>query len=155
MAKGTCAALAAVVDEARRIGFRFALVHRSALVGWNLDNDAFLSTADLVLFDCSAFTALGCALPERVGTYGETAIADIPVRLWSRESLGIRGAVDVVECIGYGCEALAPEVVLRKLPYSPEVHLLSEQRARLAAILAADCLTDEEISLYARYVRGE
>lgn len=58
-------------------------------------------------------------------------------------------------CPRYGCEAVAPELVLAKLPYSPDAALLQEQRARLAAIVHAADLSDEELRLVAQYVRGD
>ena len=155
MSAGSCASLQTAVDELNALGVSFALVHESALMGWGIDNNAFLACVDVLFLQNDGFEALGCGVPSRLGEYEETKLAGLPLRLWSRCSLGIQGAVEVTACAHYGCEALAPELVLKKLPYSPDARILLEQRARLAAILMADKLSDEELALVARYVRGE
>ena len=154
MAAMECGVLAAAVEELEADGIEFALVHESALMGWGVDNNAFLRCVDAVLLEDEDFAVLGCSLPSGVGGYAEAEVAGVPVRLWSRTSLGLSGAVEVTSCIRYGCEALAPETVLRKLPFSPDFRLLEEQRACLAAIIHARELTDDELELVARYVRG-
>lgn len=149
-----CHALLAAVEAMRSLGVRFVLVHESALMGWGIDNSVFLGCVDALVVRRDGFEALGLEEPSGIGQYVEAEFSGIPARLWSRESLGIRGGVEVTSCARYGCEALAPEVVLTKLPYSPDAALLAEQRARLAAILMAESLTDDELELVARYVRG-
>ena len=155
MMADSCKPLQAVIDALNAAGVPFALVHESALMGWGIDNNAFLECVDVLLFQDDGFEVLGCQAPRRIGEYVEVEVADVPVRLWSRDSLGLQGAFDVTACGRYGCEALAPELVLKKLAYSPDARALVEQRARLAAILMADGLSDEELGLVARYVRGE
>ena len=155
MAGGECRALASAVGELLESGVGFALVHESALMGWGIDNNAFLGCVDALLLDNAGFRALGCDAPEGIGRFVEADLGGVQARLWSRASLGIRGGLDVTSCARYGCEALAPELVLQKLPYSPDAPLLMEQRARLAAILLVDGLADDELNLVARYVRGD
>lgn len=147
--------LTAAVGALNRAGVPFALVHESALAGWGVDNNAFLDCVDALLVDDGCFGVLGCDAPDGIGGFAEAELGGVPARLWSRQSLGIQGAFDVTSCPRYGCEALAPELVLSKLPYSPDAHMLLEQRARLAAILMADELADDELALVARYVRGD
>ena len=105
--------------------------------------------------DDGGFGALGAQTPGRLGEYASVEIEGVPVRLWSRSSLGIDGPFDVTACPQYGCEAMAPELVLAKLPYSPDAALLREQRARLASIVHVADLSDEELMLVAQYVRGD
>ena len=155
MSAGRCASLQAVVDKLNAVGVSFALVHESALMGWGIDNNAFLECVDVLLVCDDAFEVLGCTISRRLGEYEETKLDGLPLRLWSKDSLGLQGGFEVTACARYGCEALAPELVLKKLPYSPDARILLEQRARLAAILMADKLSDEELALVARYVRGE
>ena len=154
MATMKCGALATAVEALRADGIAFALVHESALMGWGVDNNAFLACVDAILLEDADFAELSCTLPSRVGGYTEAEVAGVPVRLWSRMSLGLSGPIEVTSCPRYGCEALAPETTLRKLPFSPDFHMLAEQRARLAAILHARELTHDELELIARYVRG-
>jgi len=155
MTAGACGALSTAVGVLKSAGASFALVHESALMGWGIDNNAFLEHADVLLLDETDFGKIGLDAPVRLGSYVDADLGEVPARLWSRASLGLTGTIEVTACPRYGCEALAPEVVLRKLPYSPDSRLLAEQRAHLAAILHADKLTDEELSLVARYVRGD
>lgn len=150
----TCAALTEVVTCLQSIGMAFALVHESALMGWGIDNNMFLDRVDVLLLDDGGFRAFGANVPTLAGQHVEVQVSDVPTRLWSRESLRLAGSFDVTACKRYGCEALAPELVLKKLPFSPDIYMLAEQRARLASILFADDLTEEELSLVARYVRG-
>ena len=154
MTDGMCMTLATAVNELGAVGVPFALVHESALMGWGIDNSVFLSHVDALIIHNSCFAPFGRGKPQEIGEYIEVELGDVPVRLWSRDSLGIRGGVEVTSCARYGCDALAPEIVLTKLPYSPDAPMLMEQRAQLAAILMANELTDEEIALAARYVRG-
>ena len=154
MTGGRCPALEAGVAALRSAGAAFALVHESALMGWGIDNNVFLDHVDALLLDDAGFSAFGLEAPSEPGGFSEAEVAGVPLRLWSRASLGLGGPVEVTSCPRYGCEALAPELVLRKLPFSPDACMLAEQRARLAAVLFVDSLTDEELSLVARYVRG-
>lgn len=156
MSSRKCKSLETVVSELQRDGVVFALVHESALMGWGIDNNVFLDTVDVFLEDESGFGILGSgSVPSNLGECAQVEVTGVPVRLWSRASLGLSSPFDVTECKRYGCDALAPEIVLRKLPYSPDARLLDEQRARLAAIVNVDSLTDDELILFARYVRGE
>lgn len=152
---GTCASLVAVVDAMQSANVGFALVHESALMGWGLDNNAFLNSVDVLLVDGDGFVEFGCASPTDLGEFAAVDVACVSTRLWSRASLGIAGGVEVTSCPRYGCEALAPEIVLRKLAYSPDARMLLEQRARLASVLLAEELSEKELSMVARYVRGE
>ena len=154
MAGNLCEPLKVVVEALRASKVAFALVHESALMGWGIDNNAFLGHVDVLLAHDEDFSSFKCEQPNAPGVYAAMEIADVPVRFWSRASLGIKGPFEVTSCTRYGCEALAPEVVLKKLPYSPEARMLLEQRARLASILFAEDLTEDELSLVARYVRG-
>lgn len=147
--------LDAVVGELQSARVEYALVHESALMGWGMDNNAFLNCADVLLVDDEDFEKVGVGVPYDIGGFAEAEFAGVPVRLWSRASLGINGSFEVTSCARYGCEALAPELVLRKLSYSPDFRLLAEQRARLASVLFVNELTDDELALAARYVRGE
>ena len=155
MAARTCAALSAAVAALQAQCVAFALVHESALMGWGIDNNAFLECVDALVVDERDFRKLGLAAPSSIGDFADAELAGVPARLWSRRSLGLAGPFDVTSCARYGCEALAPELVLGKLPHSPDARMLEEQRARLAAIVFSESLTDEELSLVARYVRGD
>lgn len=155
MGARTCPALTAAVGALRERGVAFALVHESALMGWGIDNNAFLGCVDALVLDERDFRKLGLAAPSSIGGFADAELAGVPARLWSRLSLGLPGPFDVTSCARYGCEALAPELVLGKLPYSPDARMLEEQRARLASIVFCESLTDEELSLVARYVRGD
>ena len=53
-----------------------------------------------------------------------------------------------------GCFVLEPQLVLELLPFSPDIQYLLEDRARLAMVLYADEMTDEELLEFNRYVRG-
>ena len=155
MTAGRCVPLQTVVDALGAAGVSFALVHESALMGWGIDNNAFLECVDVLLIQDDSFEEFGCPIPCGIGEYGIVELSGVQTRLWSRGSLGIHAGFEVTACARYGCEALAPELVLKKLPYSPDARILLEQRARLAAILMADKLSDEELALVACYVRGE
>ena len=150
-----CAELKAVCDQLAGEGVRMALVHESALMGWGIDSNVVLPVSDVLLIDDGGFEALGTQPPGQLGEHADVELAGMPVRLWSRSSLGIDGPFDVTACPRYECEALAPELVLAKLPYSPDAALLQEQRARLASIVHAADLSDEELTLVAQYVRGD
>lgn len=155
MIDGRSIALRVAVEALHEAGVSFVLVHESALMGWNIDNNVFLNNVDVLLFHDEDFHTLGCKVPRDIGQYVQTELDGMPTRLWSRESLRIKGSFEVTTCIHYDCEALAPELVLLKLPYSPDAPLLTEQRARLAAIIMVDELSDEELWLVAHYVRGD
>lgn len=155
MAARTCTTLSTAVRALQSAGPMFALVHESALMGWGIDISAFLESVDILLLDDGDFQKVGARVPEGIADFAEAELDGVPARLWSKSSLGLEGGIEVTACPRYGCEALAPELVLRKLPYSPDARMLMEQRARLAAILFAAELTDEELSLVARYVRGD
>ena len=155
MAGETCAALVAALNVLQSADIPFVLVHESALMGWGIDYSAFLSYVDALLLYDESFGELGLIAPANVGEFREMELGGTPARLWSRASLGLSGAIEETSSPRYGCEALAPEAVLRKLSYSPDFPMLAEQRARLAAILHAESLTDDELSLVAHYVRGE
>lgn len=155
MGARTCPALTAAVGALQERDVAFALVHESALMGWGIDNNAFLGCVDALVFDDRDFRKLGLAVPSSIGGFADAELAGVPARIWSRLSLGLAGPFDVTSCARYGCEALAPELVLGKLPYSPDARMLEEQRARLASIVFCESLTDEELSLVARYVRGD
>ena len=147
--------LVAVVGGLKEAGVQFALAHESSLMGWGIDNNAFLGVVDAVLLDDGSFAAIGAEPPGSLGGCVSAEIAGVPTRLWSRASIGALGPVDVTLCPDYGCYSLAPEVVLSKLPYSPDYGALLENRARLAAIVHVDSLDDDELSLVARHVRGD
>ena len=147
-------ALDAAISELNRADVAFALVHESALAGWGIDNNAFLSAVDALILTAEGFDCLHVAEPAAPGEFVTIACGDCRVRLWSRKSLNLVGPFDVVACGQYACEALAPELVLQKLAYSPDAENLMEQRARLAAIVYSEALSDEEIEMYSRYVRG-
>ncbi len=149
------AALSAAVDALRSEGVAFALVHESALVGWGIDNNVFLEYVDVLVLDEGDFRKFGVSAPASIGMFADATLDGVPARLWSRRSLGLSGPFDVTSCARYGCEALAPELVLGKLPYSPDARMLVEQRARLASIVFSGTLTDEELMLAARYIRGD
>lgn len=155
MTARTCAALSAAVDALRSENIAFALVHESALMGWGIDNSVFLECVDVIVLDDDGFRKLGADPPVSIGGFAEAELGGVPARLWSRASLGLKGPFDVTSCARYGCEALAPELVLAKMPFSPDARMLAEQRARLASIVFSDVLTEEELSLVARYVRGD
>ena len=150
-----CSTLRTVCDQLADKGVDMALVHESALMGWGIDANVVLPVVDALLVDDGGFGALGAQTPGRLGEYASVEIEGVPVRLWSRSSLGIDGPFDVTACPRYGCEAMAPELVLAKLPYSPDAALLREQRARLASIVHVADLSDEELMLVAQYVRGD
>ena len=150
-----CTTLQTVCEQLAGKGMRMALVHESALMGWGIDSNVVLPVADVLLVDDGGFEALGAQPPGRLGEHADTEIVGVPVRLWSRSSLGLEGPFDVTACPRYGCEAVAPELVLAKLPYSPDAALLQEQRARLASIVHAAALSEEELTLVAQYVRGD
>lgn len=155
MTISSCGILAAAVGALATAGVEFALVHESALMGWGIDYGAFLDAVDVLIVADDGFDMVGCEMPHELGSFAETTIGGAPARLWSKASLGLPAAIEVTSCPRYGCEALAPEFVLAKLPYSPDAPLLVEQRARLAAILAADELNEKQLALVAAYVRGD
>ena len=147
-------ALATVARELEGRNIAFAFAHESALMAWGMDANVFLSAVDVLVIDANSFAALGCVMPDMLGSYTEVKLAGVPTRLWSRKSLGLNGEFDVTRTQRYKCDCLCPETVLAKLPYSPDSRLLSEQRARLAATINAKELTDEELGLLATLVRG-
>lgn len=155
MSSNECGLLLATVHALQAIDVPFALVHESAMMGWGIDNNIFLDHVDVLVVQEDGFETLGSRVPQDIREYVKVELAGVPTRLWSRSSLGIRGSIEVTSCSRYGCEALAPELVLRKLPYSPDAPMLMEQRARLASILMVDELTDEGLALVARYARGK
>lgn len=149
MGRPLCKQLEAAVHVANDSDMGFLLVHQSALMGWGIDDNAFLlGPVDLLVTDRS-----GEGLPKKPGSYSETALAEgSEVRLWSPESLRLGGEFASTACPKYGCRALAPELVLRTLPYSPEAPMLVEQRALLALVLNHKNLKDSEIEAFAKYV---
>lgn len=149
MERPTCAKLELAVGAANRSGLDFLLVHQSALMGWGIDDNAFLlGPADLLVLGRD-----GGELPDGIGSYLEVELAGgADARLWSPESLRLGGEFASTACPRYGCRALAPELVLRTLPYSPESGMLLEERALLALILEHGDMGDDEIEQFARYV---
>lgn len=154
MSSKDCLTLREAVALLKGHGVNFALVHEAALAGWDIDYNVFLDNVDVLLIGEEDFAQLGVSVPNQLGQFALREQEGVNMRIWSRTSLGLPSPFEVTACEAYGCEALAPELVLAKLPYSPDARLLAEQRAQLAAILNADALTDEELHLYAKYVRG-
>ena len=148
-------ALAAAASVLRAADVRFALLHEAALAAWGISYSVVLPAMDILLIDDRDAALLGLEVPEQLGTFARLDAADMPLRVWSRRSVGLSGSFDVVECPGYGCDALAPETVLEKLPYSPDARLLLEARARLAEVLFFDRMDDEQLGEFDSYVRGD
>ena len=129
-------------------------MHEAALTAYGLDYEVFLRGVDVLFADGRSFAVLGLDVPETPGTYSELAGCEPPLRAWSRKSLRLTGVVSARRD-GRGFLVLDPELVLDKLPYSPDIHYLREQRARLAEVLYGKRLGDEDLLLFDRYVRGD
>lgn len=141
-------ALAKALEAA---GVSFAFVHEAALASWGMDANLFMLGID-VLLDKRGFSALEEPIPEELGTF--TLVKDVapPVRLWSTSSLGLMPYFETVESPVNGCRVLAPEQVLAKLPYSPDLPLIREGRALLAATLLRRELTERQLEAFIQSV---
>lgn len=117
-----------------------------------LDYNIFLGVVDACVSEADA--ARWGEAPTDVGEFLATKINDTGIRIWTPKSLGLPSRRVRVRCERYGCWALDPELVLRVLPLSPDFPGLAEQRARLAEVLYHDRMTDDELLLFSRYVRG-
>ena len=148
-------ALAEVAGLLRAADVGFVLLHEAALAAWGISYSVVLPAMDILLINDRDAARLGLEVPEQLGTFACLDAADMPLRVWSRKSVGLSGSFDVVECPGYGCDALAPETVLEKLPYSPDARLILEARARLAEILFFDRMSDEQLGEFDSYIRGD
>ena len=136
-------------------GIRFHLVHESALMAWGIDNNIVLEAVDVHIPDAEDYEAIGVdAFPESLGSYFETVVEDVRIRLWSSASLGLPPAYIRVYSKAYTCWCLDPAIVLDKLPLSPDAAWLHEQRARLAEVLYFDRMDDELLERYMARVRG-
>ena len=154
----TMSARSATLDSAVAFlanrGIRFHLVHESALMAWGVDNNIVLEAVDVHIPDTKDIEDLGLDAPDTVGSYVETVIDDVRIRVWSSAALGLPPAYIRVFSKAYACWCLDPAIVLELLPLSPDALWLHEQRARLAEILFFDRMDDDLLERYMARVRG-
>lgn len=131
------------------------LVHESSIMGWHADNNVILPAVDVCFVSADDIRSLGGEPTDELGGYTSLSIEGVPVRAWTPTSLDLRDSVLVTDCLGYDARSLEPGLVLETIHFSPDYELLHEQVARLAMIYFIDELTDEELSEFADYVRGD
>lgn len=124
-------------------------------MGWHADNNLILPAVDACFVAAEDIRSLGGEPVEEPGGFTPVEVAGVKVRAWTPAALGLSGTVEVSDCLGYPARSLAPELVLKTIHLSPDFDLLHEQVARLAEIVYVDELTDEELSEFADYVRGD
>ena len=126
------------------------LVHEAGALALGLSYSPFVRTVDLCLV--KGRLAISSATAHEAYTTG--IIGDVPVRIWGRASLNLRQGIRVVTSQLYHCHVLAPDLLLERMDYSPDAASLLETRALLAAVVHVDDLTDDQLTLVKRYVRG-
>lgn len=131
----------------------FALVHQSALKVWGLDDNVVIDVIDVLIINAEGFNKLSIDCPKNIGAFTEVNVVHQNVRFWSPQSLCINNNYDIVRSQEYACDVLAPELVLEKLVYSPDFRLLGQARAKLAASINVDSLSDNDLNIYSQYVR--
>lgn len=145
MEKPVCRRLERTVELAEEAGLEYVLLHQSALMGWGIDDNAFLlGPADLLVLSGHV------VLPEELGGYRTEGLgAGISARLWAPRALGLGEVIETTACPRYGCRALAPELVLETLPWSPESKMLLEERALLALVINHENMTEDAVMEFA------
>lgn len=142
-----------IVFRLKRELINFALVHQTALNAWGLDDNIHMDKFDILILRRQDFrNALITPITE-LGKFIEHYLYGRDIRFWSPDSLGLDNNFDIVKCKDYNCWALAPELVLDKLVYSPDFNILKQQRSKLAASLNVHNLTDNEFQVYSQYVK--
>lgn len=136
-------------------GLRSVLVHEAALAAWGIDYNAWIDTVDVLVkrSDFESWCDAISATDEDGIVCG--SVNGLSVRLWTVDDLALGPEIVSVD-VGYGSfRALQPETVLETMQLSPDSQFLYEQRALLAQIMYSDILTDDEIMLFHKYVRGD
>lgn len=127
----------------------FALIHEAALVAWGLTYSRFTRCLD-VLIPHEEFARI-CPDECRCDSF----FSEDDMRVWDSDTLLADDFRNHLRWSGKaGCFVLEPQLVLELLPLSPDIQYLLEDRARLAMVLYADEMTDEELLEFNRYVRG-
>ena len=142
--------LGALVQTLDDEGARYFLVHEAGALAIGVSYTSFLQIVDLCLVRGS-FPVSDAVVHEQ---FVEGTVRDILVRVWSKAALGLGRDVRVVRSSLYGCDVLAPDLLLDRMEASPDAEMLVETTALLAAILHVDELTDEDLAMVRRYVRG-
>lgn len=135
-------------------GVRYALIHESALALWEVDINLFLQTVDVLVDEADVKSALGVKAEDWVkGEYVETDLMGVRMRLW-RTFLGKPLARHALYHYASGCACTpSPRAILAGLAETPDANMLLEQRAHLAEVVYADCLSDEALAEFQKYVR--
>lgn len=142
-----------IVFRLKRELINFALIHQTALNAWGLDDNLHMDKFDVLILRRQDFRYALITPITELGKFIEHDLYGRNIRFWSPDSLGLGDNFDIVKCEDYNCWALAPELVLDKLVYSPDFNTLKQQRAKLAATLNVKNLTKQEIESFAKYVR--
>lgn len=128
---------------------RSALLHEAAMSVWGLNFNAVTRSIDVLAAEC--VIAVPPDLP-----YQEVRRSGVTVRIWNRlsdgatiESAPLRWDDD------YRRYCIDPERELEEMPCSPDFRYMLEMRAHLAEVLYFDKMSDEELSLFHKYVRGD
>ena len=161
------------ISHLNKQNIEFALIHEAAITAFGLNYSVFIKSVDVVISDqqfmkyqrrlVGSLLVSGDSSRENLGgsnTMGtelsQTTTKGTIIRLWSESLLGISLVqVDKIWNNNYSCYVLDPELVLEKLELSPDIEWLLEQRARLAMVLYADQMSDDELLLFHKYVRGD
>ena len=146
-----------IIDEAIG-GEGYALIHELSLYAWNVDGNLVPYGLDVLLLGGRLSGALARAgwsegRSQAGDVYLERLCGGYVLRAW--ETLEGRAACDfaLYENVRWGRKTLSPRDVLDTLPLSPDYPYLVEQRAALAMILFHGDMDDDELGLFARYVR--
>lgn len=75
------------------------------------------------------------------------------IRLWTQIGEYTYNSYDMLELIDFHLPVHKPEIIIKTLPYSPDFKLLQELYAKIGLFLYIDDMSDDEIELFARYVR--
>lgn len=146
-------ALRAAVSHLDALGVEYALCHEAACTAFGTNYNAILHEVDAIV-PAGQLASIG-ELSEG-GFLGIPLDTSVMIRLWPDEALlGTDVRYHEIWSKDYECRVLDPELVLRLLPCSPDYPLLLEQRARLAEVLYFDQMSDEELMLFHKYVRGD
>lgn len=141
MSRGVDHTLASVIRALDGTGASYFLVHQAGALALGLCEDPLLAV-DVCLTDGELDAARVTVRPG----YVECELAGRVARLWDVSSLAADGGVRVVRSRLYGCEVLAPDLLLECMGRSPDAASLARTLALLACVVHVDGLSDEQLA---------
>ena len=131
-----------VAKELNERNEEYCLIHEAALTSWNLNNSLFLHAIDILVPSVRFKNSV-----ERLGP-------NVSIRYHASLAGKTFEEIEKVKSEQYDCLVAEPFAVLEGLEESPDLQYLYEQRARLAATLYVHDLSDEDLAVFKKYVRG-